>query len=121
MAVQDLRTDGKPGSPTLYLLFAGHHGRPGRGAGALVATFSCPDEARTAFRQTRLRLSDREGWAELTVVAPGRKAKTVSWFGGATGHRDEPPTWLLAVDAREAAPGQWRRTAHFGRRLLGRS
>ena len=119
MAVQDPRTDSKPGSATLYLLFAGQHGRPGRGAGGLVATFACPDEARAAFRQARLRLSDREGWAELTVVAPGRKARTVSWFGGATGHRDEPPTWLL-VDARDAVPGHRRRSVHLGGRLFRR-
>ncbi len=66
---------------TLYLIFAGLHGETRCGTGDLVAVAATPDEAREAFRAVRLRLTDRDGWAELTVISEGGKARRLSWFG----------------------------------------
>ena len=112
MADQDRLAERDGAATTLYLLFAGRHGEPTRAAGALVAAFASPDEARAAFRETRLRLSDVEGWAELTVVRDGAKAKPVSWFGQGTPRRDQPFTWPLAGEAYATdsmSPSRWSR------------
>jgi hypothetical protein len=69
------------GPPTLYLIFAGLHGETRRGTGDLVAVAASPDEARQAFRAVRLQLRDRDGWAELTAISEGGKARRLSWFG----------------------------------------
>jgi len=86
------------GAAMLYLLFAGRHGAAPGGMGSLVATFSSRDEARAAFRQVRLRLSDLEGWAELTVVADGTAARRICWFGQERRRTERPPTWVLRPD-----------------------
>jgi len=105
-------------SPALYLLFAGRHGHPSHGAGSLVAAYASADEARAAFRQTRLQLSDREGWAELTMVADGTKVKRVCWFGTTPGRIDPHPAWLSAPQHAKTAKGRSpRRRSPFG---LGR-
>lgn len=104
MAISVRHTD-TAGCPTLYLLFAGRHGQLTAGTGSLVAAFASSDEARAAFCQTRLRLSDREGWAELTMVADGAKAKTVSWFGQDPRRTDRPASWLLAPEDRAVSTG----------------
>ncbi len=119
MADQDRLVERDGGGTTLYLLFAGRHGEPTGAAGALVAAFASQEDARAAFRQARLRLSDVEGWAELTVVRDGAKAKPVSWFGQGTPRRDQPFKWLLAGEAYgadSATPSRWSRL----RRRLGR-
>jgi hypothetical protein len=108
----------RPDSPGLYLLFAGRHGHPAHGVGSLVAAYACAEEARAAFRQARLQLSDREGWAELTMVADGTRVKRVCWFGAVPGPIDPHPAWLSAPDrgvgtARGGAP---RRPLPFRRR-----
>ena len=110
------------GAPVLYLLFAGRHGQPAGSTGSLVAVFASGDEARAAFRQARLRLSDREGWAELTMVADGARAKRVSWFGQDRRRKDEP-LLLLAPEGRGAKTADRRSPDHqrsLGKRLLGR-
>ena len=65
----------------LYVLFAGHHGEPNRGAGTVVAAFTSKDEARLAFRDMRRSLPNRDGWAELAAVSGRGPAKRLSWFG----------------------------------------
>lgn len=96
------------GPPALYLLFAGRHGHPSHGVGSLVAAYASADEARAAFRQARLQLSDREGWAELSRVADGTKVKRVSWFGAIPGRIDPHPEWLSSPEhgaqAAESTP-----------------
>lgn len=67
--------------PTLFLIFAGLHRDVRRGTGDLVAVLASEDEARRTFREVRLRLADRDGWAELTAVSDGGTAKRLSWFG----------------------------------------
>lgn len=84
-------------SPELYLLFAGRHSDPTQGVGSLVAVYSCSEEARAAFRHARLNLSNREGWAELSVVSAGGRAKRVSWFGPERPRTDRSLTAILAV------------------------
>jgi len=103
--------------PELYLLFAGRHGDAARGVGSLIATFASQEEARAAFRQARLNLSDIEGWAELSVVSAGGRPKKVSWFG-ATGHRSTKPLTSL-LDADRPAPVAPRRVS-FARRRAAR-
>jgi hypothetical protein len=99
----------RPHSPVLYLLFAGRHGHPTHGVGSLVAAYASPEEARAAFRHARMQLSDREGWAELTMVADGARVKRVCWFGALPERIDPHPAWLSAPDsavgtARGGAP-----------------
>ena len=96
----------RPRSPALYLLFAGRHGHPAHGAGSLVAAYASAEEARAAFRHARLQLSDREGWAELTLVADGTRVKRVSWFGAIPGPIDARPAWLSAPDRLGTPPRQ---------------
>ena len=94
-----LRPGNNQGSPTFYLLFAGRHGKPATGVGSLVGAFTSPEDARDAFRQTRLRLSDQEGWAELTAVAEGTRPRIVSWFGQQRPrHSELASTWLAGPD-----------------------
>ena len=111
MAVQD-RLGERAGTTTLYLLFAGRHSEPTRAAEALVAAFASQDEARAAFRQARLRLSDAEGWAELAVVTDGATPRPVSWFGQGGRRRPQPFTWPLTGDGHErdaVSPSRWSR------------
>jgi hypothetical protein len=70
-------------APTLYRLVTGGRNRP-RGD-AVVTTFTNELQARAAFREVRLRLSDREGWAELMVEAGGARPRMLSWFGDPRG------------------------------------
>lgn len=86
------RTDG----PTLYLLFAGFHGQDRRGTGDLVATLSSPTEAREAFRQVRLQLPDRDGWAELSAVSAGGTVTYLGWFGRDRRVGANPAAWTVA-------------------------
>ncbi|MDQ3641203.1 MAG: hypothetical protein M3450_07015 [Actinomycetota bacterium] len=122
MAALDERSDDHGGAPVLFLLFAGRHDRPAGSTGSLVAAFASGDEARAAFRQARLGLSDSEGWAELTMVADGAGAKRVCWFGQDRRRRDQP-VLLLATDgsgvtaAGSRAP---KRHRSFRHRLLRR-
>ena len=117
MAALNRPSDDQVGPPMLYLLFAGRHGHPAPGVGSLVAAFASRDEACAAFRQTRLQVSDREGWAELTVVAEGSGPKLVRWFGvDRPRRRDRSSTWLSA-SARAAMPAPRRRSPF---RALGR-
>lgn len=102
MATSDKPSNDRGATPELYLLFAGRHGDAARGAGSLVATFACREEARAAFRQARLNLSDHEGWAELSVVSAGGRPRKVSWFGVTRQRSDKPLIGLL--DAERPAP-----------------
>ena len=124
MAVME-RSGDHTGSPVLYLLFAGRHGHPSHGVGSLVAAYASVDDARAAFRHARLQLSDREGWAELTMVAEGTKAKRVSWFGVVPGPIDPHPAWLSTPPggAQTAKGGTPRRPSPFrlGRRAPTRA
>lgn len=122
MAALDGRSDNYGGAPVLYLLFAGRHDRPAGSTGSLVAAFASGDEARAAFRQTRLGLSDREGWAELTMVADGAMAKRVCWFGQDRRRRDQPAL-MLATDGRGVRTEGTPESEHhrsLSRRLLRR-
>ena len=103
----------------LYLLFAGRHGDQARGVGSLVATFASQEEARAAFRRARLNLSDLEGWAELSVVSAGGRARKVSWFGIARQHTAPPLIGLL--DADRPSPAGRGLFALGRRRRLGTS
>jgi len=85
--------------PTVYLLFAGVHGQDRRGTDDLVATLANPREATEAFRQLRLQLSNRDGWAELTAVSAGNM-KRLGWFG-----RDQPQRSSLAALALACGDG----------------
>ena len=90
----------------LYLLFAGRHGDTAAGGvGSLVATFASQEEARAAFRQARLNLSDVEGWAELSVVSAGGRARKLSWFGIARQRGAKPLTGLLEAERPSPAGG----------------
>lgn len=100
-------------APTLYLVFAGLHGQSRRGTSDLVATLASQSEAREAFRQIRLQIPDRDGWAELTAVSAGGKAKRLGWFGGDRPPGNSPATWLLANSNRG---GQEEDTAGRSRR-----
>lgn len=93
MAISNQQSDNPSGTPILYLLFAGRHDQPRGSTGSIVAAYRSRDEARAAFRSARLGMSDLEGWAELAMVAEGRKARQVSWFGQGRPRRDKPPTW----------------------------
>ena len=112
-------------SSALYLLFAGRHGHPSHGVGSLVAAYASAEEARAAFRSTRLQLSDREGWAELTIVADGTKVKRVSWFGAVPERIDPHPAWLSApahrVETAGAATPRRLSTFRLGRRAAARA
>ena len=78
----DTRSDTRrDASPTLYLVFAGLHRDARRGTGDLVAVSPSRENARDAFRAVRLRLADRDGWAELTEVSDDGTARRLSWFG----------------------------------------
>lgn len=123
MAASDRLSDNRSGAAPLYLLFAGRHGQPTSSTGSLVAAFASHDEARAAFRQARLRLSDVEGWAELTMVADGAKAKTVSWFGHDRRRSDQSHNWLLSADHQDVAAPHGPAARHRrrpARRLLRR-
>lgn len=110
-------SDQPDASPELYLLFAGRHRDPTQGVGSLVAAYACREEARAAFRHARLTLSDREGWAELSVVSAGGRAKRVSWFGPARPRTDKSLTAILALtDARVDANEPRRRLLVLGHR-----
>jgi len=113
-----LNTD-SPDAPTLYLLFAGLHGESRRGTSDLVATLASQREAREAFRQIRLQLPDRAGWAELTAVSAGGNAKPLGWFGRDRQTGNNPAAWLLAggnvAGREEETPGR-RRRWHVRRR-----
>ena len=112
-APDQIHTDASD-APTLYLLFAGLHGHDRRGTGDLVATLASPVAAREAFRQVRLQIPDRDGWAELTAVSAGGKAKRLSWFGRDRSIGENPAaSFLTGRDAtggvaRTAAHGWWR-------------
>jgi hypothetical protein len=99
----------------LYLLFAGHHGEPKRGAGAIVATFSSQDEARAAFRQVRLNLANGEGWAELASVSNAGPVRRLSWFGQEAGRSVSfAPVLATATPAARSAQRRWRIRRHAG-------
>jgi len=98
----------------LYLLFAGRHGDAARGVSNLVATFASQEEARAAFRQARLKLSDVEGWAELSAVSAGGRPKKISWFGAPRHRSTNPLSGLL--DAHRPAPVAPRRVSFAIRR-----
>jgi len=95
-------SDDRGKAQELYLLFAGRHGDAAQGVGSLVATFASQEEARAAFRQARLNLSDVEGWADLSIVSAGGRARRVSWFGADRQRQGKPLTGLL--DARSPSP-----------------
>lgn len=99
----------KEGPSTLYLIFAGLHGDTRCGTGDLVAVMASPDEARQAFRAVRLRLTDRDGWAELTAVSEGGKARRMSWFGVDRWPRPNPLAMMPVGPAAEAGIRGWRR------------
>ena len=88
--------------PVRYLLFAGVHHRPRRGAAELVASFHSEAEARRAFTALRRQRSDREGWAELAALDRRGRCSRLAWF-------------VQDDDVRRAAPGSrrprpWRRS-----------
>ncbi len=84
------------GVPTVYLLFAGFHGQDRRGTDDLVATLASPREANEAFRQVRLQLPNRDGWAELTSVSAAGVVKHLAWFGRNRSLRKSPAAWAVA-------------------------
>ena len=107
--------DAQQETPTLYLLFAGFHSDARQGTGDLVAISASQEEARQAFRAVRLRLADRDGWAELTAVTDGGSARRLSGCGVDRCPRPNP----LAVLLREpggTAQGQRKRLRRAGRR-----
>lgn len=116
--------NGRADGPTLYLLFAGLHGQDRRGSGDLVATLASPAEAKEAFRQVRLQLPDRDGWAELTAVSAGGKVKYLGWFGRDRQVGSGPAAWTVAEGKALPPAGpaararRWRvpgrRTANLG-------
>ena len=97
------RPSNDQGTPELYLLFAGRHGDQTHGVGSLVAAYASAEEARAAFRQTRLRVSNGEGWAELSVVSAGGRAKRVSWFGAERPRNGKPGPLVFEAGDRSAA------------------
>lgn len=116
MAAVRRPSNDRGGSSELYLLFAGRHGDQTQGVGSLVAAYASAEEARAAFRQTRLTVSNSEGWAELSVVSAGGCARRVSWFGVERQRKGKPAAVVQASD--RAAAGV---VAHGLRRFaLGR-
>lgn len=103
--------------PTFYLLFAGLHGEPRRGSGDLVATLASQEAARQAFRQIRLHLADRDGWAELAVVSDGGRTRRLSWFGVDRRPNDNPAAALLDQMRFDADPGRTAGERRWRRRL----
>jgi len=106
-------------TPTLYLLFAGLHSDARQGTGDLVAITASQEEARQAFRAARLRLADRDGWAELTAVTDGGNARRLSWFGVDRWPRPNPLAALLR-EPEDTAQVQRRLLRRAGRRAQGR-
>ena len=104
------------GSPELYLLFAGRHDDHTQGVGSLVAAYASPEEARDAFRQTRLTVSNSEGWAELSVVSAGGRAKRVSWFGVERQPNGKPVAVVVKARDRSGPAVVPRRRRRFVRR-----
>jgi hypothetical protein len=102
---------------TLYLVFAGLHRDARRGTGDLVAVSASHEVAREAFRTVRLRLADRDGWAELTAVSDGGKTRRLSWFGTDRWARPSPVTALLAGGDDAVAEARRRRLGRAGRRV----
>ena len=103
MAAMRRPSNDRGGSPELYLLFAGRHGDQTHGVGSLVAAYASPEEARAAFRQTRLAVSNSEGWAELSVVSAGGRARRVSWFGVERQRYGKPVAVVVEASERSAA------------------
>jgi hypothetical protein len=79
----DGTADRAAGRKTVYRLVTGRRDRPRDDA--VIITFVNEQHARAAFREVRLRLSDREGWAELIVEAGGARPQMLSWFGDPRG------------------------------------
>ena len=102
MAAMRRPSNDRGGAPELYLLFVGRHGDQSQGVGSLVAAYASPEEARAAFRQTRLTVSNAEGWAELSVVSAGGRAKRVSWFGVDRQRNGKPVA--VVVEGGDRAP-----------------
>jgi hypothetical protein len=121
MAALNRPIDDQGPPPTLYLLFAGRHGNPTPGIGSLVGAFASHDDACAAFRHARLRLSDREGWAELTVVAEGARPRIVRWFGEDRPSRSHQLSTLLSTSGESAGTPSRRRSRFrvFARRSGG--
>ena len=115
MAAMRRPSNDRGGSPELYLLFSGRHGDQTQGVGSLVAAYASPEEARAAFRQTRLTVSNSEGWAELSVVSAGGRAKRVSWFG-VERQRNGKPVAVVVRESDRSVAGVVAR----GRRRLAR-
>ena len=109
MAAVDRPGQQTEGPSRLYLIFAGLHGEARCGTGDLVAVAASPDEARQAFRAVRLRLTDRDGWAELTVVSEGGKARRLSWFGVERWPRPNPLAAMPVGPAEQVSIRGWRR------------
>ena len=105
-------------TPTLYLVFAGFHSDARQGTGDLLAISASQEEARQAFRALRLRLADRDGWAELTAVTDGGNARRLSWFGVDRWPRPNPLAVLLR-EPGDIAQVQRRRLRRAGRRSPG--
>ena len=87
-------------SQTLYLVFAGLHAHAAGGTADLVAATSSPEEAQRTFQAVRLKVADREGWAELTSVSADGTTKRLRWFGVDRRPRRNP---LAAAVLREPA------------------
>lgn len=96
-------------TPTLYLVFAGLHSEPRRGTGDLLAVSSSQEEAMEAFRAVRLRVADRDGWAELTEVTDGGKARRLSWFGVDRWPRPNQLAALLREPRHSPELQRWRK------------
>ncbi len=105
-------------TPTLYLVFAGFHTDARQGTGDLVAISASQEEARQAFRSVRLRLADRDGWAELTAVTDGGNARRLSWFGVDRWPRPNPLAVLLR-EPGDATQVRRRRLRRARRRAQG--
>lgn len=103
------------GTPTIYLVFAGLHSEPMRGTGDLLAATASQEEALRAFRAVRLRVDDRDGWAELTEVTDDGTARRLSWFGV---DRRPPQNQLAALlrEPRDSPELQRWRELRAGRR-----
>ena len=120
MAAGRRPSNDRGGSPELYLLFAGRHGDQTQGVGSLVAAYASPEEARAAFRQTRLTVSNSEGWAELSVVSAGGRAKRVSWFGVERPRNGKPLAVVVEASGRSATGVVARGRRRFARRRESR-
>lgn len=109
--VAPIRSDaGKDARPTLYLVFAGLHKDARRGTGDLVAVSASRENARATFRAVRLRLADRDGWAELTAVSDDGTTRRLSWFGTDRWTRPNPLAELVHGEAGAApTPRRWLR------------